>query len=106
LIVVFFFYSGFSTLITYKQLLLVQDGKLYGRDSMFAVITRVAALPEVTKNHDIQNNEYIGQLGQVKTISSFGIAMYALAVYSSHFSEFNLTLPSYLAVLFVGLGPE
>ncbi|XP_062149262.1 uncharacterized protein LOC133857901 [Alnus glutinosa] len=47
------------------QLLLVQDGKLYGRDSMFAVITRAAALPEVTKNHDIQNNEYVGQLGQL-----------------------------------------
>lgn len=49
------------------QLLLVQDGKLYGRDSMFAVITRAAALPEVTKNHDIQNNEYIVQLGQLVT---------------------------------------
>lgn len=49
---------------------------------MFAVITRAAALPEVTKNHDIQNNEYIGQLGQVKTISSFVIVMYAPAVYS------------------------
>lgn len=47
------------------QLLLVQDGKLYGRDSMFAVITRAAALPEVTKNHDLQKNEYIVQLGQL-----------------------------------------
>jgi hypothetical protein len=49
---------------------------------MFAVITRAAALPEVTKNHDIQNNEYIGQLGQVKTKTSFGINTYAFAVYS------------------------
>lgn len=56
------------TFRTYEQLLLVQNGKLYGRDPMFAVITRAAGLPEVTKNHDIQKNEYIVQLGQVKTI--------------------------------------
>ncbi|XP_031261358.1 N-alpha-acetyltransferase 35, NatC auxiliary subunit isoform X2 [Pistacia vera] len=47
------------------QLLLVQDGKLYGRDPIFAVIVKAAALPEVTKNHDIQKNEYILQLGQL-----------------------------------------
>lgn len=47
------------------QLLLVQDGKLYGRESIFSVITRAAALPDVTKNHDIQKNEYIMQLGQL-----------------------------------------
>ncbi|KAF2318102.1 hypothetical protein GH714_041448 [Hevea brasiliensis] len=47
------------------QLLLVQDGKLYGRDPIFAVITRAAGLPEVAKNHDIQKNEYIIQLGQL-----------------------------------------
>nr|XP_023927663.1 N-alpha-acetyltransferase 35, NatC auxiliary subunit [Quercus suber] len=47
------------------QLLLVQDGKLYGRDSMFAVITRAAVLPEVAKNHDVQKNEYFVQLGQL-----------------------------------------
>ncbi|KAF3967354.1 hypothetical protein CMV_008646 [Castanea mollissima] len=47
------------------QLLLVQDGKLYGRDSMFAVITRAAVLPEVAKNHDVQKNEYFLQLGQL-----------------------------------------
>ncbi|XP_021277230.1 N-alpha-acetyltransferase 35, NatC auxiliary subunit [Herrania umbratica] len=47
------------------QLLLVQDGKLYGRDPIFAVITKAAALPEATKNHDIQKNEYIVQLGQL-----------------------------------------
>ncbi|XP_050272020.1 uncharacterized protein LOC126715464 [Quercus robur] len=47
------------------QLLLVQDGKLYGRDSMFTVITRAAVLPEVSKNHDVQKNEYFVQLGQL-----------------------------------------
>ncbi|XP_010557611.1 PREDICTED: N-alpha-acetyltransferase 35, NatC auxiliary subunit [Tarenaya hassleriana] len=47
------------------QLLLVQDGKLYGRDPLFAIITRAAALPEFTKNHDIQKNECIVQLGQL-----------------------------------------
>lgn len=50
----------------YEQLLLVQDGKLYGRDTIFSVIVKAAALPEVTKYHDIQKNEYILQLGQVK----------------------------------------
>lgn len=49
---------------------------------MFAVITRAAVLPEVAKNHDVQKNEYFVQLGQVKTISSFGIIMYAIALYS------------------------
>ncbi|PON77085.1 NatC N(alpha)-terminal acetyltransferase, Mak10 subunit [Parasponia andersonii] len=47
------------------QLLLVQDGKLHGRDPVFAVITRAAALPEATRNHDIQKNEFIVQLGQL-----------------------------------------
>lgn len=60
--------TGLLTLVTYEQLLLLQDGKLYGRDSIFAVITRAAALPEVTKNHNIQKNEYIVQLGQVKAM--------------------------------------
>ncbi|KAL8126045.1 uncharacterized protein LOC141720668 [Apium graveolens] len=47
------------------QLLLVQDGKLYGRDPVFAVICKGAALPEVAKIHDIQKNEFILQLGQL-----------------------------------------
>ncbi|EEF30428.1 N-alpha-acetyltransferase 35, NatC auxiliary subunit [Ricinus communis] len=47
------------------QLLLVQDGRLYGRDSIFAVIIRAAVLPEVVKNNDIQKNECILQLGQL-----------------------------------------
>ncbi|XP_022755175.1 N-alpha-acetyltransferase 35, NatC auxiliary subunit-like isoform X2 [Durio zibethinus] len=50
---------------SHLQLLLVQDGKLYGRDPIFAVITKAAALPEATKNHDIQKNESILQLGQL-----------------------------------------
>ncbi|KAK7264879.1 hypothetical protein RJT34_32492 [Clitoria ternatea] len=47
------------------QLLLVQDGKLYGRDSMLSMITRAAGLPEVTENHDIEKNEFMMQLGQL-----------------------------------------
>ncbi|GAB4828240.1 hypothetical protein Ancab_035152 [Ancistrocladus abbreviatus] len=46
------------------QLLLIQDGKLYGRDPIFSVICRVAALPEAMKDHDIQKNEFVVQLGQ------------------------------------------
>ncbi|XP_068333975.1 uncharacterized protein [Pyrus communis] len=47
------------------QRLLVQDGKLYGRDPVFAVIIRAAALPESTRSHDIQKQESIIQLGQL-----------------------------------------
>ncbi|KAM1173334.1 hypothetical protein ACFX2J_025836 [Malus domestica] len=47
------------------QRLLVQDGKLYGRDPVFAVIIRAAALPDNTRNHDIQKQESIIQLGQL-----------------------------------------
>ncbi|KAK9274728.1 hypothetical protein L1049_021979 [Liquidambar formosana] len=43
--------------LSWEKVLLVQDGKLYGRDPIFSVISRAAALPEVTKNHDIQKNE-------------------------------------------------
>lgn len=50
---------------TNQQHLLVQDGKLYGRDSVFAVICKASLLPEVAKNHDIQKNETVVQLGQV-----------------------------------------
>ncbi|KAL3622966.1 hypothetical protein CASFOL_031782 [Castilleja foliolosa] len=49
----------------YIQLLLVQDGKLYGRESMFAVVCKAALLPEGAKSHDVQNNETIAQLGQL-----------------------------------------
>ncbi|KAK7330055.1 hypothetical protein VNO77_24240 [Canavalia gladiata] len=47
------------------QLLLVQEGKLYGREPMFSMITRAAGLPEVTENHDIKKNEFMVQLGQL-----------------------------------------
>ncbi|KAI3446874.1 hypothetical protein Pfo_003539 [Paulownia fortunei] len=47
------------------QLLLVQDGKLYGREPMFAVICKAALLPEGVKNHDIQKSETVAQLGQL-----------------------------------------
>ncbi|KAM7268550.1 hypothetical protein ACFE04_010716 [Oxalis oulophora] len=47
------------------QILLAQEGKLYGRDPMFAVITKAAGLPDIVKNHDIQKNEYVVQLGQL-----------------------------------------
>ncbi|KAH1107749.1 hypothetical protein J1N35_011517 [Gossypium stocksii] len=50
---------------SHLQLLLVQDGKLYGRDPFFAVINKAAALPESTKNHDIQKNESFLQLGML-----------------------------------------
>lgn len=49
------------------QLLLVQDGKLYGRDTFLAICARAVAL-DVTKDHVLQKNEYILQLGQVKTV--------------------------------------
>ncbi|XP_028186208.1 N-alpha-acetyltransferase 35, NatC auxiliary subunit-like isoform X7 [Glycine soja] len=47
------------------QLLLVQDGKLYGRDPMFSMITGAAGLPGVTENYDFQKNEFMVQLGQL-----------------------------------------
>lgn len=55
-----------SHAVTNGQLLLVQDGKLYGRESLFAVICKAALLPEGAKNHDIQKNENVQQLGQVE----------------------------------------
>lgn len=48
------------------QLLVVQDGRLYGRDPMFAVICKDALLPDGAKNHDIQKNITVPQLEQVK----------------------------------------
>ncbi|XP_020530591.1 N-alpha-acetyltransferase 35, NatC auxiliary subunit isoform X2 [Amborella trichopoda] len=46
------------------QLLLVQDGKLYGRDPLSDVISR-AALSQVIKDQSFQKNEFIIQLGQL-----------------------------------------
>ncbi|KAF2614168.1 hypothetical protein F2Q70_00011860 [Brassica cretica] len=46
------------------QLLLVQDGKLYGRDTFLTICARSLAL-DVTKNHGLHLNEYILQLNQL-----------------------------------------
>nr|XP_034918787.1 N-alpha-acetyltransferase 35, NatC auxiliary subunit-like isoform X2 [Populus alba] len=51
--------------LRFRKLLLVQDGKLYGRYPILAVIIRAARLPEVIMRHDIQKNEYVVQLGQI-----------------------------------------
>ncbi|KAL8516668.1 hypothetical protein ACS0TY_015070 [Phlomoides rotata] len=48
------------------SLLLVQDGKLYGREPMFAVICKAALLPDGAKNHDIQKNKTVAQIGQLE----------------------------------------
>ncbi|KAI5681918.1 hypothetical protein M9H77_03146 [Catharanthus roseus] len=50
---------------SYLQLLLVQDGKIFGRDPIFAVICKAALLPDVAKNHAIQTNEAVVQLCQL-----------------------------------------
>ncbi|XP_010241586.1 PREDICTED: N-alpha-acetyltransferase 35, NatC auxiliary subunit isoform X2 [Nelumbo nucifera] len=47
------------------QRLLVQDGKLYGRDPVFDVICRAAAVSDVPKNSGIQKSEIVLQLGQL-----------------------------------------
>ncbi|KNA16746.1 hypothetical protein SOVF_086350 isoform B [Spinacia oleracea] len=46
------------------QVLLIQDGKLYGRYPIFFVVCKASALPESMKDHDIQKNEAVIQLGQ------------------------------------------
>ncbi|CAN8270746.1 unnamed protein product [Cochlearia groenlandica] len=46
------------------QLLLVQDGKLYGRDTFLTICARSVGL-DVTKNHGLHLNEYILQLNQL-----------------------------------------
>lgn len=50
---------------SYLQLLLVQDGKIFGQDPVFLVICKAALLPDVAKNHDLQKKEAIIQLGQL-----------------------------------------
>ncbi|KAL9151270.1 hypothetical protein ABFS82_11G042300 [Erythranthe guttata] len=47
------------------QHLLVQDGKLYGCEPIFSVICKAALLPEGAKNHELQKNETVVQLGQL-----------------------------------------
>lgn len=69
------------------QHLLLQDGKLYGRDPIFAVICKAAALPEVAKNHDIQKNESVIHLGQVRNHDVFlgGFAYFNLSFSKLYF---------------------
>ncbi|KAK4759936.1 hypothetical protein SAY87_023067 [Trapa incisa] len=47
------------------QCLLLQDRKLFGRDTIFSVIAKAAGLSEVAKNNEIENLECIVQLGQL-----------------------------------------
>ncbi|XP_052181758.1 uncharacterized protein LOC127794578 isoform X2 [Diospyros lotus] len=47
------------------QVLLVQDGKLYGRDPVFAVISKAASLPEVPKSYNLPKIEVLLQLEQL-----------------------------------------
>lgn len=58
------------------QLLLVQEGKLYGRDPFYDVISRAIALPDVIRNQELEKNEFVVQLGQVRIcIFSNGLCM-------------------------------
>ncbi|KAL4571448.1 hypothetical protein LXL04_018208 [Taraxacum kok-saghyz] len=50
---------------SHLQLLLVQDGKLFGHDPIFNMICKAAAVPELGKNLDIQKNESFVHLCQL-----------------------------------------
>ncbi|EMS49179.1 hypothetical protein TRIUR3_19871 [Triticum urartu] len=45
--------------------LLVQDGKLYGRDLFCDVISRALSLPDIIGDKEFQSNEFVVQLGQL-----------------------------------------
>ncbi|KAH7688507.1 N-alpha-acetyltransferase 35 NatC auxiliary subunit protein [Dioscorea alata] len=47
------------------QLLLVQDGKLYGRDFFYDVISKAIALPSFARDPEFQKNEFVVQLIQL-----------------------------------------
>ncbi|XP_068647508.1 uncharacterized protein [Aristolochia californica] len=47
------------------QILLVQDGKLYGRDYFYDVISRAISLPDVIKNQELHKSDFVVQLGQL-----------------------------------------
>ncbi|KAJ0984762.1 hypothetical protein J5N97_003118 [Dioscorea zingiberensis] len=49
----------------HMQLLLVQDGKLYGRDFFYDVISKAIALPEFARDIEFQKNEFVVQLIQL-----------------------------------------
>ncbi|KAK9697967.1 hypothetical protein RND81_08G073700 [Saponaria officinalis] len=48
----------------FLQVVLIQDGKLYGRDPIFHTICKASALPTGLKDHNIQKNDAVVQLGQ------------------------------------------
>ncbi|RWV99524.1 hypothetical protein GW17_00037563 [Ensete ventricosum] len=56
----------FRLVLSCFQILLIQDGKLCGKDSFHDVISRALALPELTADKEFQKNEFIVQLGQVR----------------------------------------
>lgn len=49
----------------FLQTLLVQDGKLYGRDLFCDVISRALSLPDIIGDKEFQMNEFVVQLGQL-----------------------------------------
>ncbi|KAG8072796.1 hypothetical protein GUJ93_ZPchr0006g46170 [Zizania palustris] len=49
----------------FLQTLLVQDGKLYGRDLSCDVISRALSLPGIIGDKEFQTNEFVVQLGQL-----------------------------------------
>ncbi|KAF7086636.1 hypothetical protein CFC21_089920 [Triticum aestivum] len=49
----------------FLQTLLVQDGKLYGRDLFCDVISRALSLPDIIGDKEFQSNEFVVQLGQL-----------------------------------------
>lgn len=56
--------------MTNKQLLLIQDGKLYGRYPFSDVIIKSLSIPETARNQEFQKefqkNESVTQLEQVR----------------------------------------
>lgn len=56
---------------TMEQALLVQDGKLYGREPIIDVICKAARLPERVKCHAIMKNKTVEKLGEVNYLMSF-----------------------------------
>uniref|UniRef100_A0ACD5ZFF1 Uncharacterized protein n=1 Tax=Avena sativa TaxID=4498 RepID=A0ACD5ZFF1_AVESA len=48
----------------FLQTLLIQDGKIYGRDLICDVISRALSLPDIIGDKEFQTNEFVVQLGQ------------------------------------------
>lgn len=53
---------------------MVQDGKLYGRDFFYDVISKAIALPSFARDPEFQKNEFVVQLIQVR---NFGCSLCA-----------------------------